>query len=786
MAWTGLALTVEGRNALNQAQLSNRMNFKSIVVGDGSAPANFGTQKGLVHQLYEITDIKVDEITGGCTVTGDFPKVDYDYYFREIGLIVTTEDGEKLYVYDNCGDDAQYIVSSTGAETLKKRIRLSLAISDVAEITVSEPQILYVAYDEYEDTVEMLDTKIAEKEAKLREEITVESGRAQEAEEQLEKEMKAEVSRAERTEKNLQDKMEAEVNRAKEKESQLETAIGEKADAELVDRHMSDAVKHVTAAERTNWNDANTKKHTHNNKTVLDEVTSTLINGWNSAVTHILDTVKHVTESERTNWNDANTKKHTHSNKTVLDGITSTLINGWNSAVTHISDTVKHVTTAERNKWNNGSHNYGKCSTAAATQIKIVECAGFTLTEGAEVTVVFSNKNTASNPWMNVNGTGAKSVYYKHKYVPAGWLEAAIPLTFRYYNGVWNLTGYTSPSSVIPKGNGSAAIGTEETFACGDHVHPLQTSVSGNAGTATKLLTARKISVSGDVLGNGIAFDGTKDINILTYRRGCVVGQSGSATAKPWYIFATIAVNKAYEDRSITFHVSNKYGGAASRDIGILTAHFRTNGSIMMEDAQLVWEYALSDINPDNFVLAYKNEGSTVNVSLYTKIDVSYKHYHFDVISEGNRTERGTNQWELYSRSMDGGSSAISSGFVQVKSTLATLKNNVSNMLIPMYMGFQTLKGDKELTLQIKKFTFDSEGRTQWMTWEVIGLTKNYADVMVLCQPMYSNAGDIVCISWERAGTDVGKDKSRFIAMSSGWKNYTGTLWVTYFVAGTN
>lgn len=185
MAWTGLALTVEGRKALNQAQLSNRMNFKSIVVGDGSAPANFGTQKGLVHQLYEITDIKVDEITGGCTVTGDFPKVDYDYYFREIGLIVTTEDGEKLYVYDNCGDDAQYIVSSTGAETLKKRIRLSLAISDVAEITVSEPQILYVAYDEYEDTVEMLDTKIAEKEAKLREEITVESGRAQEAEEQL-------------------------------------------------------------------------------------------------------------------------------------------------------------------------------------------------------------------------------------------------------------------------------------------------------------------------------------------------------------------------------------------------------------------------------------------------------------------------------------------------------------------------------------------------------------------------------------------------------------------------
>ena len=34
MAWTGLVLTVDGRNALNQAQMDNRLNIKSIVVGD--------------------------------------------------------------------------------------------------------------------------------------------------------------------------------------------------------------------------------------------------------------------------------------------------------------------------------------------------------------------------------------------------------------------------------------------------------------------------------------------------------------------------------------------------------------------------------------------------------------------------------------------------------------------------------------------------------------------------------------------------------------------------------
>ena len=160
MAWTGLTLTVDGRNALNQAQINNRLCFKAIVIGDGNPPGNFGTQKSLVHPLYELTDLKVDMTDEGCALTADFPAVDDDYYFREIGVIVAAEDGDKLYVYDNCGDDAQYIVSTTGAERTQKRIRLYLTISDVADIAVSAPAILYVDYDEYEKDIEELNQKI--------------------------------------------------------------------------------------------------------------------------------------------------------------------------------------------------------------------------------------------------------------------------------------------------------------------------------------------------------------------------------------------------------------------------------------------------------------------------------------------------------------------------------------------------------------------------------------------------------------------------------------------------
>lgn len=49
------------------------------------------------------------------------------------------------------------------------------------------------------------------------------------------------------------------------------------------------------------------------------------------------------------------------------------------------------------------------------------------------------------------------------------------------------------PSGTTPKAPGTASAGTETAYARGDHVHPAQTSVSGNAGTATKLATARTI-----------------------------------------------------------------------------------------------------------------------------------------------------------------------------------------------------------------------------------------------------------------------------------------------------
>lgn len=121
---------------------------------------------------------------------------------------------------------------------------------------------------------------------------------------------------------------------------------------EELDSHSGNTTIHITSTERTNWNDANSKKHSHSNKTVLDGITSALITAWNNAVTHISDTVAHITAAERTKWDAASThanSTHAPSNATVVADSTTNgnvLINGEEVNVyTHPSGTNPHGTT---------------------------------------------------------------------------------------------------------------------------------------------------------------------------------------------------------------------------------------------------------------------------------------------------------------------------------------------------------------------------------------------------------------------------------------------------------
>ena len=60
----------------------------------------------------------------------------------------------------------------------------------------------------------------------------------------------------------------------------LDKSIGTKANQNELDTHTGNDTIHITSDERTKWNDANNKKHSHNNKSVLDGITSELVQKW--------------------------------------------------------------------------------------------------------------------------------------------------------------------------------------------------------------------------------------------------------------------------------------------------------------------------------------------------------------------------------------------------------------------------------------------------------------------------------------------------------------------------
>ena len=73
-----------------------------------------------------------------------------------------------------------------------------------------------------------------------------------------------------------------------------------------------------------------------------------------------------------------------------------------------------------------------------------------------------------------------------------------------------------APATEKPSSAGTTAnVGLSVKYAREDHVHPAQTTITGKAGSATKLATARNINIIGAVTTDTAAsFDGSKDVSI--------------------------------------------------------------------------------------------------------------------------------------------------------------------------------------------------------------------------------------------------------------------------------
>jgi hypothetical protein len=153
---------------------------------------------------------------------------------------------------------------------------------------------------------------------------------------------------------------------------------------------------------------------------------------------------------------------------------------------------------------------YAECSTAAGTAAKVATIStdgdttntAFTLIKGVSVQVKFTVTNTASNPTLNINSSGAKAIYHNGAAITAGYLKEKKIYQFVYNGTQWDLVGdvdtnyYHTPSYTtgfkIATGTGVADMwvpAANGTTAGLTIVYPSAscTTFSSDSGTVTPL-----------------------------------------------------------------------------------------------------------------------------------------------------------------------------------------------------------------------------------------------------------------------------------------------------------
>lgn len=223
-----------------------------------------------------------------------------------------------------------------------------------------------------------------------------------------------------------------------------------------------------------------------------------------------------------------------------LDGVTSKIQTQLDAKApkTEASTSAAGLMSSnDKTKLNYTNIAYGTCSTAADVAAKVITISGnaqWTLSAGSFITVIFSATNTASNPTFNVNGTGAKNVYYTSSQITTSNLSYAgyksRPMNFMYDGTQYRFIGWgvdTNSDTKVTQATATTTAGeypvilgySTSTSSVTNTVNKASTltynpntkvltaptfkgALSGNASTATSAASATKATqdASGNVI----------------------------------------------------------------------------------------------------------------------------------------------------------------------------------------------------------------------------------------------------------------------------------------------
>lgn len=199
------------------------------------------------------------------------------------------------------------------------------------------------------------------------------------------------------------------ISASKSVEEALNKAIGTKADQTELDAHTGNDTIHITSTERTNWNDANSKKHTHSNKSVLDGISASNITNWNK-VSDKIDktgdlsnaTVTFTTATDRVNLTTG--EKISTAFGKIAKWFSSLKSIAFSGSYKDLSDTPTLGTAAAKDVAASGN--------ASTTQV--VMGNDTRLTDARKASDVYSWAKQASKPSYTASEVGAAAANHTH------------------------------------------------------------------------------------------------------------------------------------------------------------------------------------------------------------------------------------------------------------------------------------------------------------------------------------------------------------------------------------
>lgn len=216
---------------------------------------------------------------------------------------------------------------------------------------------------------------------------------------------------------------------------------------------------------------------------------------------------------------------HTDNNFTTtlkdkLDGIAAgaevNVQSDWNETNTSSDAYIKNKPTIPTDTW---KAFYGTCSTAAATAEKAITISAdqnFSLRVGTVIGVKFTVSNTASNVKLNVNSTGAKSIWYNTAAYTGASTDVcgyANRVYYYLYDGTywcWIGFGIQPNSNTIPTAYCTTAAGTAAKAAsCTNYVLTANTYIPVLFTNANSVAGAITLNINGrgakPIYINGVA-----------------------------------------------------------------------------------------------------------------------------------------------------------------------------------------------------------------------------------------------------------------------------------------